>query len=109
MVEDALEEGEIEGLVNESPSEQVRPKPTSVDVMPAALREYSPKAEYSSVLQERSVHPSHDQGGLHGKKRTKKPKKQNGAKDSSKAYYDVYGQEVSAVHTAMSAPLPVQI
>ena len=40
MVEDALEEGEIEGLVNESPPEQVRAEPTSVDVMPAALQGY---------------------------------------------------------------------
>ena len=109
MVEDALEEGEIEGLVNESPSEQVRAEPTSVDVMPAALQGHSTKPEYFFVLQERAVHPPHDQGGLHAKKRTKKQKKQNGAKDSSKAYYDVYGQEVSAVHTAMSAPFPVQL
>ena len=108
MVEDALEEGEIEGLVNESPPEQVRAEPTSVDVMPAALQGYSTKPQYSPVLQERSVHSSHEQGGLHGKKRTKKQKKQNGAKDSSKAYYDVYGQEVSAVHTTMSPPFLVQ-
>ena len=59
-------------------------------------------------LQERSVHPTHGQGDQHGKKRTKKQKKQNGAEDSSKAYYDVYGQEVSAVHTSMSGRSLVQ-
>ena len=35
MVEDALEEGEIEGLVNEPPLERVRAEPTSIDIMPA--------------------------------------------------------------------------
>ena len=45
------------------------------------------------------MHLPHEQGGLHGKKRAKKLKTQNGAKDSSKAYYDVYGQEVSLLYT----------
>ena len=45
MVEDALEEGEIEGLVNEPPSELVRREHASVDVMPALLQGYTTKAE----------------------------------------------------------------
>ena len=46
MVEDALEEGEIEGLVNEPSSEQVRAEHIMVDIMPSLLQGYSTKAEF---------------------------------------------------------------
>lgn len=93
MVDDGLEEGEIEGLVNESL--QIKVAYLRSQLYYKQIRE-STKTERleASVMQIDVPRQVQEHQGNSGKKKSKKQKLKDAAKGSTGAYYDVYGQQV---------------